>query len=264
MFFLLSSVNYDDLWSAMQSALDLYNLKNIHIKEIMNPWTQLKHYPVLKVTQFEFKLEICLENYDRSNQETLYIPVTYYTYYFRVIRTHLRLSWLIAYNIYQRKLTINHSANFSVDWIIINIDEAGKNIHCKRFIIIIFIFYKYFLFKFIYILNIFIYSYLLINILFIIGYYRTNYDVKNWQQIAKYLKYENFTKIPVVNRAQLIDDAFHFLMKEQLNLSLFLELSEYLQRETDYIAWFPVFKALEYMSSFFQFQGSIYIKVYTG
>jgi len=75
------------------------------------------------------------------------------------------------------------------------------------------------------------------------------------------LKHENYTKISVVNRAQLIDDAFYFLVKGQFNLSLFLELSEYLQQETNYVAWFPMFKALEYMSPFFLFQESTYIKV---
>jgi len=133
------------------------------------------------------------------------------------------------------------------------------NIHDKRFNTIIFTFYKYFL-LYLFIYYIFIYIY----ILFIIGYYRINYDVKNWQQIAKYLKHGNYTKIPVVNRAQLIDDAFDFLVKGQFDLSLFLELSEYLEREIDYIAWFPVFKALEYMSSFFPFRESLYVKVYIG
>jgi len=106
------------------------------------------------------------------------------------------------------------------------------------------------------------YKYIYVYILFIIGYYRINYDVKNWEQIAKFLKHIRYTKIPVVIRAQLIDDAFYFLMEGQLDLSVFLELSEYLQRETDYIAWFPMFKALEYMSSFFAFQESTYVKVY--
>jgi len=75
------------------------------------------------------------------------------------------------------------------------------------------------------------------------------------------LKYENYTKLRVLTRVQLIDDAFYFLMKGQLSISVFAELSDYLQRETDYIAWFPLFKALEYMS-FFEFPESTYIKVY--
>jgi len=65
----------------------------------------------------------------------------------------------------------------------------------------------------------------------------------------------------VLNRAQLIDDAFYFLMNDQLPLSIFLDLTQYLKQETDYVAWYPMFKALEYMSGFFSFQESAHIKV---
>jgi len=65
----------------------------------------------------------------------------------------------------------------------------------------------------------------------------------------------------VLNRAQLIDDAFYFLMNDQLPLSIFLDLTQYLKQETDYVAWYPMFKALEHMSGFFLFQESAHIKV---
>jgi len=155
---LLSSTNYDDLWSTMQSVLDLSSAENIRIKEIMNSWTQLKHYLVLKVTQVPgFKIRIFLENYDPSNQEMLWIPVTYHTnLHFNMISTRRHPIWLkpssnITY--------IDIAGHFSMGWIIVNIDEAGKNIHNKRFIIIIFTSYKYFLFIFIYILYIYIFIY---------------------------------------------------------------------------------------------------------
>jgi len=160
-FFLLSSANVDDLWSTMQSALNSSDVENVHIKEIMNPWTQLKHYLVLKVTQVEdFKIRIFLENYDPSNQEMLWIPVTYYTnFYFDMILTYSRPIWLKP----SHKISyIDVIGDFSIGWIIVNIDEAGKNIHNKRFIIIIFTFYKYFLFIFIYILYIYIFIFIYI------------------------------------------------------------------------------------------------------
>jgi len=67
--------------------------------------------------------------------------------------------------------------------------------------------------------------------------------------------------VPVLNRAQIIDDTFYFLMKDQFNLTDFLILTEYLSKETDYIAWYPMIKALEYMSCFIPFVESTYIKV---
>ncbi|XP_029157634.1 aminopeptidase N-like isoform X2 [Nylanderia fulva] len=82
-----------------------------------------------------------------------------------------------------------------------------------------------------------------------IGYYRVNYDDENWRRISHYLNHDDYTKIHVLNRAQIIDDAFHLMIAEQLNSSIFWDIISYLNREEDYIAWYPMFKALEYMFS---------------
>jgi len=50
-------------------------------------------------------------------------------------------------------------------------------------------------------------------------------------------------------------------MNGQLPLSIFLNLTQYLKQETNYVAWYPMFKGLEYMSGFFLFQESAHIKV---
>lgn len=92
------------------------------------------------------------------------------------------------------------------------------------------------------------------------GYYRVNYDDHNWDLIANSLN-EDHKKIHVLNRAQLINDAYYFLMNEQLPLSLFLKLTQYLSKETDYIAWYPMIKAAESLSSFIPYKGSERIKV---
>ncbi|XP_024869467.1 glutamyl aminopeptidase-like [Temnothorax curvispinosus] len=86
------------------------------------------------------------------------------------------------------------------------------------------------------------------------GYYRVNYDRKNWMSIASYLLVENYTNIHVLNRAQIIDDAFHLMLDHKLDSSIFWNLTAYLHRETDYVAWYPMFKALEHMSRIFLLQ----------
>ncbi|XP_072749354.1 aminopeptidase N-like [Anoplolepis gracilipes] len=86
-----------------------------------------------------------------------------------------------------------------------------------------------------------------------IGYYRVNYDPENWQKIAKYLNSTEYTKIHVLNRAKIIDDAFYFLINGQLNSSVFWNLTSYLGHETNYIAWYPMIKAFEHMSSIIPF-----------
>ncbi|XP_072752506.1 aminopeptidase N-like [Anoplolepis gracilipes] len=85
------------------------------------------------------------------------------------------------------------------------------------------------------------------------GYYRVNYDPENWQKIAEYLNSIEYTKIHVLNRAKIIDDAFYFMINGQLNSSLFWNLTSYLGQETNYIAWYPMIKAFEHMSSIFSF-----------
>ncbi|KAL6444220.1 hypothetical protein ACFW04_001860 [Cataglyphis niger] len=86
-----------------------------------------------------------------------------------------------------------------------------------------------------------------------VGYYRVNYDSKNWLKIANYLNSEEYTKIHVLNRAKIIDDAFYFMVEQQLDSSIFWNLTNYLGRETNYIAWYPMIKIFEYMSSVFPF-----------
>ncbi|XP_024886909.1 thyrotropin-releasing hormone-degrading ectoenzyme-like [Temnothorax curvispinosus] len=94
-----------------------------------------------------------------------------------------------------------------------------------------------------------------------IGYYRVNYDAENWRRIACYLNSENYKNIHVVNRAQIIDDAFYFTMTKQLDASIFWKLTRYLSRETEYVAWYPMIKVLERISHIFQFPDeSKYVK----
>jgi aminopeptidase N len=93
------------------------------------------------------------------------------------------------------------------------------------------------------------------------GYYRVKYDVRNWRLIADYLNFKTYKEIHVLNRAQLIDDAYHFMMKKQLDYEIFLNLTNYLSRETDYVAWYPMIKIFEYLSGFLPFQSSYPLKV---
>ncbi|XP_029155171.1 aminopeptidase N-like [Nylanderia fulva] len=89
-----------------------------------------------------------------------------------------------------------------------------------------------------------------------IGFYRVNYDDENWKLIARYLNSEQYTNIHVLNRAQIIDDSFHLMTQGKLNFSTFWELSSYLWQEKFYVAWYPMFKALEYMSNIIPFFNS--------
>ncbi|KAL6437383.1 hypothetical protein ACFW04_005107 [Cataglyphis niger] len=85
------------------------------------------------------------------------------------------------------------------------------------------------------------------------GYYRVNYDTDNWRRIAQYLNSDKYRNIHVLNRAQLINDAFHFAVHRKLNFSIFWDLTKYLSKEMDYIAWYPMLKIFEFISNSFAF-----------
>lgn len=90
---------------------------------------------------------------------------------------------------------------------------------------------------------------------YIAGYYRVNYDTMNWLKIADYLNSENYTKIHVLNRAQIINDAIHLMFADRLDPRIFMDITKYLRRETDYIAWYSLFKILGDATKFFIYNG---------
>jgi aminopeptidase N len=77
------------------------------------------------------------------------------------------------------------------------------------------------------------------------GYSRVNYDNMLWNKIIQQLSRGNneFQKIHLFNRAQLIDDSFHFARAELLNYDIVLGLMNYLDQETDYIPWVSTSRA---------------------
>ena len=77
------------------------------------------------------------------------------------------------------------------------------------------------------------------------GYYRVNYDDRNWQLLIKQL-HEDHTVIDSISRAQLIEDSFNLGRAEIINQTIFLEIIEYLVNETDPLPFMAAFKGLQY------------------
>ncbi|XP_018351804.1 PREDICTED: glutamyl aminopeptidase-like [Trachymyrmex septentrionalis] len=87
------------------------------------------------------------------------------------------------------------------------------------------------------------------------GYYRVKYNLEGWHEIANYLKSTagKYEGISIINRAKIIDDAFHLMMERQLNVSVFWNLTQFLSQETNFIVWYPMFKVFEYISNIFPY-----------
>ncbi|KAK2841767.1 hypothetical protein Q5P01_011967 [Channa striata] len=77
------------------------------------------------------------------------------------------------------------------------------------------------------------------------GYYRVNYDLGNWERLLSQLNTEH-RLIPVINRAQLVDDAFNLARAQLVSTTLALRTTSYLFMETEYIPWQSALDNLHY------------------
>ena len=78
------------------------------------------------------------------------------------------------------------------------------------------------------------------------GYYRVNYDERNWKELAALL-IEDHTKINELNRAQILDDSLQLARADHLSYDIALSLTEYLSKEMEYIPWQAAFKSFSFI-----------------
>ncbi|NXF23049.1 AMPN Aminopeptidase, partial [Rhodinocichla rosea] len=92
-------------------------------------------------------------------------------------------------------------------------------------------------------------DWLLLN-LDVTGYFRVNYNLENWNQLVKQLD-TNHTVVPVINRAQIIDDAFNLARAKYVSVTLALNTTRFLGRETEYMPWQAALTNLKYFQQMF-------------
>ncbi|KAF4101381.1 alanyl (membrane) aminopeptidase-like b [Onychostoma macrolepis] len=78
------------------------------------------------------------------------------------------------------------------------------------------------------------------------GFFRVNYDEENWNKLRIQLE-RNHHVIPIINRGQLIDDAFNIARAHRLNVTIALGLTKYLVNDTEYIPWESALKNLDHL-----------------
>ncbi|XP_029164141.1 LOW QUALITY PROTEIN: aminopeptidase N-like [Nylanderia fulva] len=209
-----SSATPDDLWKALQDALDESDVlhDNLKIKEVMDTWIKQAAYPVVTVVRNYDTGEInvtqkrVIQFSSLNDIETTgawWIPLNYITQSNPNSSSTLATHWLKPQN---ESLTIE-GVNIN-DWIIVN----------KQ----------------------------------LTGYYRVNYDIINWKRIIAFLNSDDYDKIPILNRAQIIDDVYYLITTKQLDFIIFLEVINYLSREIDPIPWYPVFRIIYRLTSYLQ------------
>ncbi|NXX31203.1 AMPN Aminopeptidase, partial [Nicator chloris] len=92
-------------------------------------------------------------------------------------------------------------------------------------------------------------SWLLLN-LNVTGYFRVNYNQENWDRLLTQLG-TNHTVFPVINRAQIIDDAFNLARAKYVNVTLALDTTRFLSKETEYMPWQAALSSLQYFQQMF-------------
>lgn len=74
------------------------------------------------------------------------------------------------------------------------------------------------------------------------GFYRVNYDKRNWMMLIEQLK-KDHTAIPHQNRAQLLADIYDLARSGALQMSLAFSASRYLTKEREFLPWKAVLNA---------------------
>uniref|UniRef100_A0A3P8SE22 Aminopeptidase n=1 Tax=Amphiprion percula TaxID=161767 RepID=A0A3P8SE22_AMPPE len=77
------------------------------------------------------------------------------------------------------------------------------------------------------------------------GFYRVNYDSKNWDNLINKLNSQP-KDIPVINRAQIIDDAFNLARAKMVDVTLALSTTKFLDKEVEYMPWQTTRSNLDY------------------
>ncbi|XP_076040625.1 aminopeptidase N-like isoform X3 [Oratosquilla oratoria] len=80
------------------------------------------------------------------------------------------------------------------------------------------------------------------------GYYRVNYEERNWNLLIKQLMTDH-TVINVINRAQLIDDVLNLAKAGIVPYETALEINGYLSKETEYVPWSSALSNMGYIDS---------------
>uniref|UniRef100_A0A671KT52 Aminopeptidase n=1 Tax=Sinocyclocheilus anshuiensis TaxID=1608454 RepID=A0A671KT52_9TELE len=97
------------------------------------------------------------------------------------------------------------------------------------------------------------------------GYYRVNYDPQNWERLLTQLTADHRV-IPVLNRGQIIDDAFNLARAQIINITLALRTTKYLYEEKEYIPWESAIRNLEYFFLMFdrtEVYGPLQVSLFT-
>lgn len=92
-------------------------------------------------------------------------------------------------------------------------------------------------------------DWILVN-LDVTGYYRVNYDDRNWDRLLHQLN-NDISAIPLINRAQIINDAFNLARAKHVSTTRALDTTKFLSKEVEYMPWQAALSSLSYFVQMF-------------
>ncbi|XP_050432734.1 uncharacterized protein LOC126840818 [Adelges cooleyi] len=207
-------VSQHDLWNAFESALaganqSLFEDEPLHV--VMDSWTEQCGYPVINVVQNENSFVVTQERFLIQPLGTSDIA----SFECR-IKTG---KWYIG---------LTHTTDKSQNFLNLNPTTWLKP-SMNRTVIPAPDYYKWFIFN-----------------LQSSGFYRVNYDKPNWMALIKQLN-SSPEAVHVLNRAQLIDDAFNLARAGKLSYSVPVKLSTYLGNEDDVMPWYSAMNCFTFI-----------------
>ncbi|XP_062913798.1 thyrotropin-releasing hormone-degrading ectoenzyme-like isoform X1 [Mobula hypostoma] len=200
----------DDLWNTLKETMQNMG-ENINIKEIMDSWTLQMGYPVVTIIR------------DEKSVDLLTVKQEIFIYNLKRKSMHLNSKnssyiWKIPLTVGVGNLT--HISTEAMIWIHNETEHHRTSMLGES-------------------------SWLLGN-LNQTGYFRVNYDLRNWRLLI-----EQLMTIPEVisagNRAGLINDAFNLARAGYLPQSIPLEIIKYLSNEKEFLPWEAASDALIYL-----------------
>nr|XP_012233035.1 PREDICTED: aminopeptidase N-like isoform X1 [Linepithema humile] len=202
-----------DLWNTMQTIhneSDPKHMLSSHLKKIITNWITKKYYFVPNVKQTHFPAQHFL------GWEISYIQSPNLS-----LKNKTKI-WIHVTYMLQSSFNFNKTVHSS--WItpnISNIQFADSNYNATDWI--------------------------LVNIQQT-GYYRVKYNHEHWKKLLRYLNSENYSKIHILNRAQIIDDAFYFFLQKELSYNFFWNLTRFVTQDANFVTWYPMIKIFEFFA----------------
>ncbi|KAF9820098.1 hypothetical protein SFRURICE_014177 [Spodoptera frugiperda] len=197
----------DDLWRELTAVSKKYGVLpgNVTVKDIMDTWTTQTGYPILTVTR---------DYEDKS------LTVSQRRYLSLAARSTSLTSWWVPLSVVCEPET--RGAPPALRWLAAN--QGLTSLHrfehgAERD------------------------QWLLFNH-DMIAPYRVNYDPRNWQLLSNALKSNDYTRVPLLGRVQLLSDAFALAWTNHLDYSTALNLASYLQHETEYLPLYTGLRGL--------------------